>query len=246
MPAATRCGKPVIPEFDSGLADLDRSVGSSSASARECLGSPASRSPTRLATIGQILRLYFHGYLSLPNSIPLKIFRKGVAYLCTGLYCYTLDESAPTAEDTMKSERHNAIRTLLSEGPVLSQDEMRRKLARRGFDVTQATLSRDIHDLRLYKGPNGYAVPNGATNEADRPSLNDVFSNFGLAVRQAMNQLVLRTTAGSAQPVAAALDHEYIPEVLGTIAGDDTVLIICQDQKHASSLRLRLETLLEA
>ncbi|MHB1856518.1 MAG: arginine repressor [Acidobacteriaceae bacterium] len=145
----------------------------------------------------------------------------------------------------MKSERHNAILTLLSEGPVLSQDELRRKLVRRGFDVTQATLSRDIHDLRLYKGPNGYAVPNGAA-EDDRPSLNDVFSNFGLAVRQATNQLVLRTTVGSAQPVAAALDHEYIPEVLGTIAGDDTVLIICQDQKHASSLRHRLETLLEA
>jgi transcriptional regulator of arginine metabolism len=55
----------------------------------------------------------------------------------------------------MKNDRHNAIRQLLSEGPVVSQDQLRRKLMRRGFDVTQATLSRDIHDLRLYKGPNG-------------------------------------------------------------------------------------------
>lgn len=146
----------------------------------------------------------------------------------------------------MKSERHNAIRTLLSEGPVMSQDELRRKLVRRGFDVTQATLSRDIHELRLAKGPNGYAVPNGGGDEAGLPSLDDIFANFGLAVRQATNHLVLRTTTGSAQPVAAALDHEYIPEVLGTIAGDDTVLIICEDQKHASSLRHRLENLLEA
>ena len=146
----------------------------------------------------------------------------------------------------MKNGRHNAIRQLLSEGPVVSQDQLRRKLVRRGFDVTQATLSRDIHDLRLYKGPNGYAVPNGASGDDDLPSLDDVFANFGLAVRQATNQLVLRTTRGSAQPVAAALDHEHIPEVLGTIAGDDTVLIICQDQKHASSLRHRLENLLEA
>lgn len=151
----------------------------------------------------------------------------------------------PDAKTAMKSERHNAIRRLLSEGPVLSQDELRRKLMRRGFDVTQATLSRDIHDLRLYKGPNGYAVPNGSAGDGDLPSLDDVFANFGLAVRQATNQLVLRTTTGSAQPVAAALDHEFIPEVLGTIAGDDTVLIICQDQKHASSLRHRLENLLE-
>jgi len=146
----------------------------------------------------------------------------------------------------MKNERHNAIRQLLSEGPVVSQDQLRRKLMRRGFDVTQATLSRDIHDLRLYKGPNGYAVPNGSAGNDDLPSLDDVFANFGLAVRQATNQLVLRTTTGTAQPVAAALDHERIPDVLGTIAGDDTVLIICQDQKHASSLRHRLENLLEA
>lgn len=145
----------------------------------------------------------------------------------------------------MKSERHNAIRRLLSEGPVLNQGELRRKLERRGFEVTQATLSRDIHELRLYKGPNGYAVPNGSAGNGDLPSLDDVFANFGLTVRQAANQLVLRTTTGSAQPVAAALDHESIPEVLGTIAGDDTVLILCQDRKHASSLRQRLEGLLE-
>jgi transcriptional regulator of arginine metabolism len=145
----------------------------------------------------------------------------------------------------MKTERHNTIRSVLMDGPVFSQDELRRKLQLRGFDVTQATLSRDIHDLRLYKGPRGYALPNGSTDD-DLPSLDSVFANFGLTVRQAMNQLVLRTTRGSAQPVAAALDNEQIPEVLGTIAGDDTVLIICQDQEHARNLRHRLESLLEA
>lgn len=145
----------------------------------------------------------------------------------------------------MKSERHNAIRTVLSDGPVFSQDDLRKRLQLRGFDVTQATLSRDIHDLRLYKGPNGYALPNGHAHDDDLPSLDSVFSNFGLTVRQAMNQLVLRTTTGSAQPVAAALDHEQMPEVLGTIAGDDTVLIICQDEEHAGRLRDRLESLLE-
>jgi transcriptional regulator of arginine metabolism len=145
----------------------------------------------------------------------------------------------------MKNERHNAIRTVLSAGPILSQDELRRKLVRRGFDVTQATLSRDIHDLQLYKGPRGYAMPNGAGIEDDLPSMDSVFADFALTVRQAMNQLIVRTTTGGAQPVAASLDHEELPEVLGTIAGDDTILIICQDQKHASRLRHRLEDLIE-
>ncbi len=145
----------------------------------------------------------------------------------------------------MKHERHAAIRTLLEAGPVASQDELRRRLVRRGFDVTQATLSRDIHDLRLVKGPGGYSLPNGgADDDDDMPSLDTVFRDFGLSVRQAMNQLVVRTTTGGAQPVAASLDHEELPEVLGTIAGDDTILIICQDQKHASRLRQRLEELI--
>lgn len=162
------------------------------------------------------------------------------------MYSYTSLLAVLASSPLMKTERHNTIRTVLGDGPVFSQDELRKKLQSRGFDVTQATLSRDIHDLRLYKGPRGYAMPNGASADDDLPSLDSVFANFGLTVRQAMNQLVLRTTRGSAQPVAAALDNEQMPEVLGTIAGDDTVLIICQDQKHASNLRRRLESLLEA
>ncbi len=144
----------------------------------------------------------------------------------------------------MKNERHNAIRTVLSDGPILSQDELRRKLMRRGFAVTQATLSRDIHDLQLYKGPRGYALPNGGA-EDDLPSMESVFADFGITVRQAMNQLVVRTTTGGAPTVAASLDQEHLPEVLGTIAGDDTILIICRDRKYANRLLQRLEVLLE-
>ncbi len=146
----------------------------------------------------------------------------------------------------MKTARHNAIRTILTETPVFNQDELRRNLLRRSFDVTQATLSRDIHELNLYKGPNGYTFPNGAMEDQEFPSIDSLFTGFGLAVRQAANQLVLRTTAGSAQPVAAALDRERLPSVLGTIAGDDTILVICEDQELASTLRLRFEELLEA
>jgi transcriptional regulator of arginine metabolism len=145
----------------------------------------------------------------------------------------------------VKSERHNAIRTVLADGPIFSQDELRRKLVRRGFDVTQATLSRDIHDLQLYKGPRGYALPNGTAAEDDLPTADSVFRDFGLTIRQAMNQLVVRTTTGGAQTVAASLDREHLPEVLGTIAGDDTILILCEDQKYATRLRHRLEGMLE-
>jgi len=130
---------------------------------------------------------------------------------------------------------------------VTSQDELRRKLVRRGFDVTQATVSRDIHEMRLYKGPNGYALPNGvnaAEEDNDMPSVREVLESFGLKVKQAQNQLVLITTNGGAQPVALAIDHEDWDEVVGTIAGDDTVLIICPDQKRASQLRGRLEEMI--
>ncbi len=145
-----------------------------------------------------------------------------------------------------KQERQNAIRHLIGAESIASQDELRRKLVRRGFDVTQATLSRDIHELRLYKGPNGYAIPNGNghVEVEDEPAVEEVLGSFGLAVRQAQNQLVLRTTSGGAQPVALAIDHEDWSEVVGTLAGDDTVLIICPDPRRASAMRERLERMI--
>ncbi|MGA8111693.1 MAG: ArgR family transcriptional regulator [Acidobacteriaceae bacterium] len=146
-----------------------------------------------------------------------------------------------------KQERHSAIQHLVAAEAITSQDELRRKLMRRGFDVTQATLSRDIHELRLYKGPNGYAVPNGnghAEEEEEQPSVDELLNSFGLTVKQAQNQLVLRTTSGGAQPVALAIDHEAWNEVVGTLAGDDTVLIICPDPKRAAHLRERVERMI--
>ena len=140
----------------------------------------------------------------------------------------------------MKHERHNAIRELVAAAPISNQNELRRKLVHQGFDVTQATLSRDFRELHLSKGPFGYALPNGAGEEEDEPAVEEVLGSFGLKVKQAQNQLVLITTNGGAQPVALAIDHEEWSEVVGTIAGDNTVLIICPDQKKASDLRLRL------
>jgi transcriptional regulator of arginine metabolism len=151
----------------------------------------------------------------------------------------------------MKTLRHNAIRELVEKVQVASQDELRRKLRRRGFAVTQATLSRDIHELRLSKGPGGYTLSNGnsgaaAAEENSPPSLTEMMEGFGLRVRQAMNQVVVATVTGGAQPLAAALDHEGWSEVVGTLAGDDTVLVICPDIRRASDVESRLRTMLES
>ncbi|HEY1768553.1 MAG TPA: ArgR family transcriptional regulator [Terracidiphilus sp.] len=152
----------------------------------------------------------------------------------------------------MKHQRLDAIRDLLSSSLVASQDELRRKLRRRGIHVTQATLSRDIHELRLFKGPGGYSLPNGhgsngaATEEDGPPSIEEMIESFGVRARQAMNQVVVNTAMGGAQPVAAALDRAGWPEVVGTIAGDDTVLVICPDVRRASDIEAKIRTLLES
>jgi transcriptional regulator of arginine metabolism len=154
----------------------------------------------------------------------------------------------------MKTQRLNVIREVLTGNAVTSQDELRRKLRRRGIHVTQATLSRDMHELQLFKGPHGYQLANGngtksaaAMAEDDQPpTLMEMLDSFGLRVKQAMNQVVLGTLKGGAQPVAAALDREDWPEVAGTIAGDDTVLIICMDTRQAGEVAARLRTILQA
>ena len=144
-----------------------------------------------------------------------------------------------------KAARQNAILELLKQEPLASQDELRRRLARQGFKVTQATLSRDIHDLGLVKSANGYQQPDAdEAFEHALPPANRLIREFVLDVRQAQNLLVVKTAPGSAQPVAAAMDAEGWPEVVGTVGGDDTILIICPDNKAAQKLAARIrETL---
>ncbi len=143
-----------------------------------------------------------------------------------------------------KTARHKAILNLLDEGPVESQDSLQQRLERKGFEVGQATLSRDIHELKLVKGPDGYRRA-GETLNADSvlPSVMHLARQFVIEIRQAENLLVVKTTVGSAQPVAAALDASHWPEVVGTIAGDDTVLVIATDKKKAQSLAQRIRDL---
>jgi transcriptional regulator of arginine metabolism len=144
-----------------------------------------------------------------------------------------------------KALRQKTILAILDQGPVPSQEELQRVLHKRGFDVGQATLSRDIHEIGLVKTGEGYAIPGSDIGSpSPLPSVARLVREFVLDVRPAQNLLVLKTTVGSAQPVAAALDDEEWPEAVGTVAGDDTILIVCADKKSAARLAARTQEML--
>jgi transcriptional regulator of arginine metabolism len=144
-----------------------------------------------------------------------------------------------------KTLRQRAVLETLRHGHISSQEELQRVLRRRGFRVGQATLSRDIRDLNLSKTAHGYTLPQGEGSAGVAlPPVSRLVREFVLDVRSAQNQLVIKTIVGSAQPVAAALDEADWPEVVGTIAGDDTILIVCPDKEEAGKLAGRIEEML--
>jgi len=144
-----------------------------------------------------------------------------------------------------KTLRHRVVLELVGQGTIASQQELQRALRKRGFKVGQATLSRDIRDLNLSKTASGYSIPQGEGFVGSAlPPVSRLVREFVLQVRTAQNLLVVKTVVGSAQPVAAALDGEEWPELMGTVAGDDTILIVCPDQRAAKTLAQRIEEML--
>jgi transcriptional regulator of arginine metabolism len=143
-----------------------------------------------------------------------------------------------------KPLRQKVILALLEEGSVGSQEDLQRALGKRGLKVGQATLSRDIHELGLVKTGAGYMLPGEAISEPALPPVSRLVREFVLEVRTAQNQLVIKTSVGSAQPVAAALDGQDWEEAIGTIAGDDTILMVCADKKGATRLAARIMEML--
>ena len=146
-----------------------------------------------------------------------------------------------------KTDRQNTIRELVESRPVGSQEELRRLLRQRGWDVTQSTLSRDLREMRLARVPHAdggarYALtesgPDTSRVTLDRllPQLFDRIDGVG-------ELLVLHTVPGGAQTIAFALDAEGWPELLGTIAGDDTILMICRSAAAREKLARREQTL---
>jgi len=145
-----------------------------------------------------------------------------------------------------KRFRQGQILKLVAGHPVGSQDELRRKLGHLGMRVTQATLSRDMRELQLVKTSEGYRrLDAAATEETSSPSaLARALSEFLLDIRPAQNMLVLKTPPGGAQPLAAAVDSERWKEVAGTLAGDDTVLIVASSRIACKTLQKRIEEML--
>ncbi|MBI4467249.1 MAG: ArgR family transcriptional regulator [Acidobacteria bacterium] len=145
-----------------------------------------------------------------------------------------------------KRLRHGRILELVAAEPLVSQEQLRRRLAQQGIRVTQATLSRDLKELGLVKTPQGYARPAVVAEPTAPPPLPlpHLLQEFVLDIRPAMNLLVVKTGPGSAQPVAAALDSQQWNEVVGTIAGDDTVLVVTPTRKACQQVGARLRELI--
>jgi transcriptional regulator of arginine metabolism len=142
-----------------------------------------------------------------------------------------------------KRFRQGQILKVLAAEPVASQDALRRQLIHLGLRVTQATLSRDLRELRLVKTAEGYKPLSEASME-ESPAISRLaraVNSFLLDIRPAQNMLVLKTPPGGAQPLAAAVDSERWKEVAGTLAGDDTVLIITPSMKARAAVQKRIE-----
>ena len=148
----------------------------------------------------------------------------------------------------MKSRRHAKILDIISEYPIETQDELLTRLKDEGYKATQATISRDIKDLRLVKtlGSDGkYRYVSAAKNSMDiRSNFSSLFSSSVNSIDFAQNIVVIKTLSGMAQAVCAALDSNDYKAVVGTIAGDDTIFIACRSSQLAVSLTEELKKLI--
>ena len=153
--------------------------------------------------------------------------------------------------EVMKQLRQRAIRDLVEQRPIRTQQELAGALRERGFRTTQATISRDVAELGLVKagrsGAQAYAIPprlrEADTSGEDR--IRTLLRDMPVEMRDAGTMLVLKTLPGSAHPLAAALDRARWPEVVGSIAGDDTVFVAFADRGSMGRVRRRLQGLAE-
>ena len=143
-----------------------------------------------------------------------------------------------------KSERQEVIRELIATRPVGSQEELRQLLAERGLEVTQSTLSRDMRDLRIARVPTPtgirYTVAESAAGGEGRATLASIFPQLFARLDVVGELIVVRTVVAGAQPIAEAIDSEGNPDVLGTIAGENTILLICRSESARERVAKRL------
>jgi transcriptional regulator of arginine metabolism len=147
-----------------------------------------------------------------------------------------------------RSQRLNLLARLVADGEFSSQEELARALARSGVEVTQATLSRDLRSLGVGKRANGngrsvYELPAPAVETLDENRRLLDLRAFVNEVKLAGNLLVIRTPAGHANGVARAVDLTEFDGVVGSVAGDDTILVVLGNATHARNLKRQLEGL---
>ena len=145
----------------------------------------------------------------------------------------------------MKQNRHQKIAELVSRYEIETQEELAEKLKEAGFTVTQATISRDIRQMNLSKLPTGNGRQKYVILKKENELLSDkyirVLRDAFVSMDMAQNILVMRTVSGMAMAVAAALDAAHLDEIIGSIAGDDTILIITDNDKDADVVRTGIE-----
>lgn len=143
-----------------------------------------------------------------------------------------------------KSARQEVIRELIATRPIGSQEELRQLLAERGLDVTQSTLSRDMRDLRIARVPTPtgirYTVADAGAGGEGRATLASIFPQLFARLDVVGELIVVRTVVAGAQPIAEAIDSEGNPDVLGTIAGENTILLICRSEPARERVAKRL------
>jgi transcriptional regulator of arginine metabolism len=156
-------------------------------------------------------------------------------------------EVSDLTEARMKAYRQSVVRELLEREPITSQEQLRMRLRERGIDVTQATLSRDIRELGLVKrtADGAYrsvdALANGDPGDAEA-GLARATAEYLRNQEVVGHMIVLRTDPGQAQTLAVAIDRAHLREIVGTIAGDDTILVICRSAADAITLEKKLDS----
>src|SRR5437773_12264242 len=146
----------------------------------------------------------------------------------------------------MKARRQAVIVELVDHEPLHSQEDLRRRLRQRGFETTQGTSSLDIKELGLVKraGDGAYQRPGveAANPETALAALERAAEEYLRSIDRVQQLVVIRTGIGQAQPLAIAIDRARLPEAVGSIAGDDTILVVARDGKCAAALVKRLES----
>ncbi|MCI6730713.1 MAG: arginine repressor [Lachnospiraceae bacterium] len=145
----------------------------------------------------------------------------------------------------MKIRRHDKIRELISKYEIETQEELAERLNMEGFNVTQATISRDIRELKLTKLPNGKGRQCYTLMKKEEDEMKDkfirIFCDGYVSMDMAQNILVIKTVSGLAMAVAAALDGLHFPQVVGTIAGDDTIMCAVRSVEDTVSLMKEIQ-----